>query len=181
MKPYNIFCDNIDEAAKAEAKQALQTNYGINEKSLLTKLFAFDLTKQLPQDVMHVLLEGVVQFEARLILQYLFDNDFLTLKQLNNSFGQLHLGYNDESNRPPPLRSTVFGGQEKYKLKHTAAQARSFLKNLPFVLTHYVPCNNEHYKLLLQLISIVQISFAPVLSEFRIQHLENTTLRKYNT
>ena len=38
---------------------------GINHESLLCELDNFDLTTQLPQDIMHTLLEGVVQYELR--------------------------------------------------------------------------------------------------------------------
>jgi hypothetical protein len=41
----------------------------------------------------------------------------LLWNSLNNTFMQTSIGYQDERNRPPPLRTTVFNGSEKYKLK----------------------------------------------------------------
>ena len=52
----------------------METKYGITNKSLLNELCHFYVTKQLPQDIMHILLEGVVQYEARHILQYMLEN-----------------------------------------------------------------------------------------------------------
>ena len=83
---------------------------------------------------MHVLLEGAVQYEVRHILQHLIGSGVFMLIQLNTAFSQLTLGYYDEKNRPPPLRASTFNGQETYKLKQTAEQARIFLENLPFIL-----------------------------------------------
>ena len=68
---------------------------------------------------------------------------------------------------------SVVHGQEKYKLKQTAEQASIYLKYLPFCLHGYVANNNPFYLLLLQIISIVQICFAPVISEETVQELQN--------
>ena len=151
----------------------MQTTYGITERSLLTKLPEFDITKQLPQDIMHILLKGVVQFEVRYILQHFIENRYLTLKQLNSTFSQMSLGYLEERNQPPPLRESVFNGNEKYKLKLTAEQASSFLRYLPFCLKGYVSSEDQFYKLLLQIISIVQMCFSPVTSRKTIDELQS--------
>ena len=42
-------------------KNDLKVTYGINHERLLCELDNFDLTTQLPQDIMHTLLKGVVQ------------------------------------------------------------------------------------------------------------------------
>ena len=173
LDQYRQQCRDIETAPTEATKRDFQTTYGVVERSYLSELRHFDITKQLPQDIMHVLLEGSVQYEVRFILQHFFDSGVITLKQLNNAFCQLSLGYHDEKNRPPPLRETVFNGQESYKMKQTAEQATIFLKNLPFVLMRYVPLEDLYYQLLLQIILIVQICFSPVTSVTRIQELKD--------
>ena len=86
---------------------------------------------------------------------------------------QTSIGYQDERNRPPPLRATVFNGSEKYKLKQSAEQARIFLKHLPFILNGFINYENPFYCLLLQIVSIVQICFSPVTSVLTIDKLRN--------
>lgn len=174
MEQYHRQCDDIERAPNDEMMKDLQTTYGITERSLLTKLPAFDLTKQLPQDIMHILLEGAVQFEVRYILQHFMENRYLTLKELNTMFSQMSLGYLEERNRPPPLRETVFNGNEKYKLKLTAEQASIFLRYLPFCIKGYVSSENQFYQLLLQIISIVQMCFSPVTSKETINEIQNS-------
>lgn len=44
---------------------------------------------------------------------------------LNTTVNQMSLGYLEERNRSPPLRETVFNGNERYKMKQTAEQAIS--------------------------------------------------------
>jgi hypothetical protein len=171
---YNEHCNQIEAAPTLQAQKDLETTYGIVNRSLLSKLPDFDITKQLPQDIMHVLLEGAVQYELRHVIQYFIDNGFFTLNQLNRAFSSLSIQYQDQANRPPLLRDSVFNGQERYKLKQTAEQARIFLKYLPFCIRRFVDEDNPHFQLILQMQSIVLICFSPVVSETTVQQLEDT-------
>ena len=170
---YHRHCQDIETAPNEETRKHLQSTYGIQERSVLGELSQFDITKQLPQDLMHILLEGTVQYGVRYVLQHVINNGLMTLNQLNSKFTQMRLGYRDEANRPCPLRETMFNGQEKYKLKQTAEQARIFLKYLLFILRDYVPNDNPYYRLVLQITSIVQICFSPVISTETIEELQN--------
>ena len=58
----------IEQAPTQNVQNDLKTTYGLTNRSLLCELPTFDVTQQLPQDVMHTLLEGVVQYEVRLVL-----------------------------------------------------------------------------------------------------------------
>ena len=50
-------------------KEHHSTTYGINNKSVLNELEGFHVANsQLPQDMMHVLLEGVLPYELKLML-----------------------------------------------------------------------------------------------------------------
>ncbi len=126
--------------------------------------------------------EGAVQYEVHHILQHFIESGVVTLIQLNTAFSQLSLGYHDEKNRPLPLRTSTFNGQETYKLKQTAKQARIFLKNLPFILKRFVSVEDLYYQLIIQMISIVQIYFTPVITVARIEELRDvieTHLKKF--
>lgn len=174
-RQYNERCRQIESAPTPQVRKDLETTYGIVNRSLLSKLPEFDIIKQLPQDIMHVLLEGAVQYELRHVLQYFLDNGFFTLAQLNRTFSCLSLQYQEEANRPPLLKESLFNGQEGYKLKQTAEQARIFIRYLPFCIGHFVGHENQHYQLLMQLFSIVLTCFSPVVSEATVQQLADTT------
>ena len=77
---YESHCLDIAYAPNEQVKANLRTTYGINNQSPLCALPTFDVTKQLPQDIMHTLLEGVVQYEARLVLLLSICNGTLTLR-----------------------------------------------------------------------------------------------------
>lgn len=157
-------CQEIASAPNDAVKNDLTTSYGINYKSSLCDLHNFDITIQLPQDIMHTLLEGVVQYELRHILLHYIDAGQFTLQQLNASIGNLEYGYSEVSDKPGPLKETVFRGDEGYKLKYNASQARLFLRLLPFILSSLVDKDDGFYSLLTELISIVHFIFSPVIS-----------------
>ena len=58
----------------SEEKQHFSKVYGVNRKSILCDLPDFDITTQLPQDIMHVLFEGLFHLQVRLFLNYLIDD-----------------------------------------------------------------------------------------------------------
>ena len=157
-------CNEIDGAPTGQTKADLKITYDINHRSLLCDLYHFDITTQLPQDIMHTLLEGVVQYELRHILSHYISTGEFTLAQLNAAIHTQSYGYSEVANRPDPLRESVFQGDERYKLKYNAAQARLFLWLIPFILCSLVHENNLIYPLITQLIAICQIVFSPVVS-----------------
>ena len=157
-------CHEIENAPNDMVKNDLGTSYGINYRSSLCDLHEFDITVQLPQDIMHTLMEGPVQYELRHLLQHYIDNSQFTLIQLNAAIANQEYGYSELSDKPGPLKETVFQGNESYKLKYNAAQSRLFLRLLPFILSSLIDEDDHYYELLKELIAIVQIIFSPVVS-----------------
>ena len=80
---YEAKCLEIENAETETERSELQKNYGINKRSYLTNLRDVDIATQLLQNIMHTLLEGLVQYELRiLLLSYIKSKDF-TLEELN--------------------------------------------------------------------------------------------------
>ena len=157
-------CKEIDEAPTEHLKNDLKTTYGINHRSSLCDLHDFDITTQLPQDIMHTLLEGVVQYELRHILAHYISTGEFTLAQLNAAITSQCYGYSEVSDKPDALRESVFQAEERYKLKYNAAQARLFLRLIPFILCSLVSEDDLVYPLITELLAICQIVFSPVIS-----------------
>ena len=168
---YTAQCDAIEQAPTATVQKDLQTTYGITRRSVLCQLPTFDVTKQLPQDIMHTILEGVVQYEVRLVLQHYIQSGVTTLSQINGAINSHEYGYSEVSDKPGPLKDTVFNGDERYKLKKKAAQARLFLRLLPFIIGPLVSTEDQYYSFLMELIEIVQIIFSPVIKSDTIDQL----------
>jgi len=57
---------------------------------------------QLPQDVMHVVLEGVLNLETQLVLSsFVNDKKFFTLDFLNQRIAHFPYGSSEKRNKPP--------------------------------------------------------------------------------
>ena len=68
--------------------------YGINQQSILIELPAFDVTEQLPQDLMHVLLEGIFPLHLEQFLRYIVqDLHLITLDQINSRIAEFPFAY----------------------------------------------------------------------------------------
>ena len=125
----------------------------------------------LPQDIMHTILEGVLQYESKNILQYFFQNKLFSISQLNASILNHNYGYSEIGDKPNPLKEQLFCKDSNYKLRYKASQARLFLRLLPFYLDGYVNIEDEYYVFLTELINIVQILYSPLITTSTIQSL----------
>ena len=71
-------------------------------RSVLSELKYFDVVAgSMVPDVMHDVLEGVLQYEAKLMLKQFINHDhYLTLPQLNQQIEAFELGYSEAKSRP---------------------------------------------------------------------------------
>lgn len=79
------------------------TTYGINYKSPLNDIPGFHAANnQLPQDIMHVLFEGVVPLELKLMLQeFVIRKKYFDTKFLNSRIESFTYGKKEQRNKPP--------------------------------------------------------------------------------
>ncbi|XP_066917219.1 uncharacterized protein [Clytia hemisphaerica] len=166
---YDGHCTEIENAT-GEFQNDLKITYGLNQRSPLCRLPSFDVITQLPQDIMHILFEGTVQYEIRLVLKEFITHKITSLSAINGSIANHPYGYSEISSKPPPIRESVFEGG--YKLKYEADQARLFLRLFPFMIGPLVGFENEYIKLILDLIEICQILIAPVIGKETIALLK---------
>lgn len=67
--------------------------YGINQVSIITELMDFDVTKQLPQDLMHVILEGIYPLHMEQFLEYIVSSGIMTLDEVNSQLSSFPYSY----------------------------------------------------------------------------------------
>ena len=84
--------------------------YGVNHRSALNDLDNFHVANgQLPQDIMHVLFEGVLPYELKLMLhQFIFVKMYFSLQYLNGQIGSFAYSAEETRDKPPSLKEHDF-------------------------------------------------------------------------
>ncbi|KAM7399882.1 hypothetical protein PAMP_019120 [Pampus punctatissimus] len=155
-------CHEIQKACTDFLKSALKTTYGINRRSKLVDFPAFDLIRQTPQDIMHIIThQGVAPMEIKCVLKYLVLSGQMELDVFNSAMQSFPLSPVDVRDKPCPISVSTLASNDN-KLKQSSGQMLILLKIMPFLLNTIE--KNEYVQFVLDLIEIVQILFAPVLS-----------------
>lgn len=72
------------------------TNCGITRRSILCDFPFFNITQQMPQDIMHMLFEGAIPFViGHLLKYYILTKKTFTVAQLNRGLREFNYGYSN--------------------------------------------------------------------------------------
>lgn len=161
-------CLEIEKARTDFLKNSLKTTYGINRKSKLVDFPAFDLIQQTPQDIMHIVLEGIAPMEIKCVLKHLILSGQMDLDMFNDAMLSFPYSPLDIRDRPCPITVNTLASNDN-KLKQSSGQMLVLLKILPFLMNNVE--GNVYMQLILEVIEITQILFAPVISLQTISRL----------
>ena len=119
---YDDHCSLVE----GDSRGTHSREYGINRCSILNQLRYFSVVSgALVPDVMHDLLEGVLQYEVKLLLtQFISEDHYFTLGQLNHRIESLELGYSEARDRPTQITSTTLSSNDnlwtmRFESKHS--------------------------------------------------------------
>ena len=94
--------------------------YGVNNESVLNQLDDFDVGGgQLPQDIMHILLEGVLPYTIKAMLQsFVLENHFFNIKYLNQKLSSFKFSRSESKNKPSRISPSVLIDDGKTNLRY---------------------------------------------------------------
>ena len=150
----------IENAGSEYLKTYFSKEYGITNRAKIMEAPYFDVTKQLPQDIMHIFLEGIIGYEMKFLFKYLFDAKCLTLHELNYKIHHFAYGYSEKKNKPSPIKEADVEFQSSSNLGQSASQMFLFACILPLILDGKVADDDPHWKNFLSLLEIMGICFA---------------------
>ncbi|KAK3918481.1 Zinc finger protein SNAI1 [Frankliniella fusca] len=105
--------------------------FGINERSVLLDIQHFNVTKNMPQDFMHVANEGVLAYMCHSILRHVIvDQKKIALARVNDNIGQLSNAF--PADRPGVIKEEHLA--PAHTLRQSSAQMRVLSLLLPFAL-----------------------------------------------
>lgn len=183
---YSIFtheeCDLRDEMTHldqcSELKELTGQDFsqysklcGVNNLSPLHKAPFFKLTKCFPQDIMHILLEGVVPHEFTLLVAYLLEEKYLTLSELNSKIESLQYNYHDLKNKPSIIQKEAMKGTKK--IGQNASQMWLLAIIFPLLCGSAVPIANPKWNLFGILLRILTISMCRIIDDRMVQKLKD--------
>jgi len=118
---------------------------------------------------MHNLLEGVVQYELKLVFEYLVKQGYISLNTLSSRIQSFNYCYTERKNKP----SGVKMDDKSKHLGLNAIQSWCLLRNTPLIFGDVIEKNNSHWNLLLLLIQIVNIVFSYTITDGMICYLKH--------
>jgi hypothetical protein len=158
-----------DPSITNRRREELSRNYGINGPSLFSTLSYFDPTTHLPNDIMHLLFEGLLNSGTGLILNILL-RDGLNLDVVNQRISQLKS--TRQYTKPPVIRQDEV--IELKKLSFSSSEMSSLATVLPIVLGEYCSVeDNAYYANFILLLQITASLLAYGHTEFDLNFLES--------
>jgi hypothetical protein len=129
---------------------------GIKRGCLLNNLQYWHVTENFVVDVLHDVLQGVAVAELSLVFDALSaDNQCkLTIHAMNAAINSFNYSLADKNSRPPTFYSLS-------ALRMSASEMWCFLRNLPLLIGHLIPREQEHWNLVKMLLDITDIVLAP--------------------
>lgn len=163
--------------------------YGVNYHSVLNDLTYFHVAdNQLPQDVMHVLLEGVVPYTIKCMLQSMIcSKHYFTLNLLNERISCFEYSRTESRNKPAELKDKVLlsegnlgqtGGYMPYQMcdlltnTPSASQTWNLAIYLPLIIGDKIPEGDAEWENYLTLLNILRISMSRTISKDLVGYLK---------
>ncbi|XDV29589.1 hypothetical protein PO909_032692 [Leuciscus waleckii] len=149
-KHYKYLADNPNE----------NSCYGFKRNSVLNTLTYFNVSENFVLDIMHDILEGVAQYEVKLLFEYMSCN-LISCDSIPQRLYAFNYGYLDKNNRPTKVNLQQAGNS----IGLNASQTLCLIRNIPLIFGDVVPEGDKHWHLMLLLLHIVNIIFSPCISE----------------
>lgn len=134
--------------------------FGLKQNSTLNNLQFFHVCQNFSLDIMHDILEGVAQYEIKLLLNYLAEF-FLSKLDVCSRIYAFDYGYLERKNRPTRITLDSSGNN----IGLNSMQTLCLVRNLPLLFGDIVPEGNLNWTLLLILLQIINIIFSPSLTQ----------------
>jgi len=160
---HNLHVKTLNENPSADSV------FGVKKDCELHKyLNDFHATTSLPPDISHDLLEGIVPAELAMCLDVFLQKQYFGLHWLNTAIKLFPYKFKDAVNRPQSIPENfaatgTVGGN--------ASENWTLLRLLPLIVGHKVPADDLVWQLIMDLKDIVELCFAPIISEHCIGYL----------
>lgn len=159
---FEMHCQYLEENPQ------VKSIFGLKRNSTLNSLTYFHVCNNYSFDIMHDLLEGVTQYEIKLLFGYLTQH-FISEKNLLSRIYAFDYGFLERKNRPTKIILDSTGNG----IGLNSIQTLCLVKNIPLLLCDLIPTGNKNWTLLLLLLQIMNIVFSPSLTQGMTYYLKH--------
>jgi len=161
-------CEHDSHVAEV-VSSSLSSVFGVKSNCVLHDyLSAFHVTNGLPPDVAHDLLEGIVPMEIALCLGVFIAKDYFSLSWFNCLLKSYPFKFKDAVNKPQRIPDKFAGNGT---VGGNATENWTLLRMLPILIGQKVPIDSDEWHLIMELKDIVELCFAPAITEHAIGYL----------
>ncbi|MEE4247136.1 MAG: hypothetical protein V2I33_17115 [Kangiellaceae bacterium] len=141
------------------ARSCGQESHGVKENCCFNSIPGWHFTENYNFDTMHDCNEGFAMYEIKTLLRFYVEQKRLSVESLNHAISKFD--WPKKSSAPSP-NFTYQGLKDKSKkLVQKARQMYYLAVYLPFLIAKRVNVNDEYYRLLILLITVIDILHAP--------------------
>ncbi|XP_066601545.1 uncharacterized protein [Prorops nasuta] len=162
------------ETNTSAAKAFWQKYYGVNSRSPLMNVEAFDITTCLPQDAMHVLIEGPLEIAIRCYLMYRIKiKKLFTIRDFNQNLSNFDFKH---LKKDKPAMVEAHHLEPAGSLRKSATQILNLAHILPFIIAEWIVDSagsdlEEHTSCYILMLQIVNLCLSFEISDISIQLL----------
>lgn len=163
----------IENAPNKFLREYYSKLFGVNGRSGLEEAPYFNVCEQLPQDIMHVFLEGIISYELKYLLKfYIKEKGYFSLADLNREIQGFSYGYSHIKDKPCVIKEPNLERQSSSNLGQNAARMWLLTQVLPLILSSLVDTETEHWACFASLLEIMAISFSNTIAQETILYLK---------
>jgi hypothetical protein len=163
--------DYSKDLEELEDSDALHVR-GVKRYCKLNDLRYFHIVLNFVNDCMHTVSQGIIPHVTSCVLYSLWKGGYITVEIVNNRLREIFSKTSvDKKDKPCELNTFLPPGQG-ISPKFSAAQMCTFFRYLPMMLAPYIDPKNEHWILFLMLQEVVDLVFAPRLTESTLGYFE---------
>ena len=137
--------------------------YGVTKRSVLLDAPYFDVTEQLPQDAMHIILEGALSRALFFVITSFLKNNAFTLKDLNAFILNFSYGYAELKEKPVYISEDDLGNPHG-NLGQTASQIWLLSRVFVYFAEPFACDYPDVWKVLLTILEITAICLSRKIS-----------------
>ncbi|XP_075168245.1 uncharacterized protein LOC142240420 [Haematobia irritans] len=143
---------------------------GIRENSIFNKISNFHVVENFYADILHDMLEGVIQYDMCHIIKLLIRENFIDLAILNLRKDLFDYGEAEIGNKSPPILERNL---KQMNLKMSGRETLTFIHFFPLMVGDLIDSSSNIWLFLVNLVELVDIVLLPEFSSLDLRNLQS--------